>query len=49
MIHVTVLADKVRSINTTTDIGSIKGKQLDLCEGNIIYCYVNCFCLQEKI
>ena len=26
----------------------IEGKQLDLCKGNIIFCYVDCFCLQEK-
>ena len=28
--------------------GSIEGKQLNMCKGNIIFCHVDCFCLQEK-
>ena len=27
---------------------SIGGKQLDLCKGNVIFCRVDCFCLQER-
>ena len=30
------------------DVGSIEGKQLDLCKCNIIFCHVDCFCLQGK-
>ena len=26
----------------------LRGKQLDLWKGNIIFCHVDCFCLQEK-
>ena len=25
------------------------GKLLDLCKGNIIFCHVDCFCLQEEM
>ena len=32
----------------TLTSGSIEGKQLNLCKGNIIFCHVNCFCLQEE-
>ena len=32
----------------TLTSGSIEGKQLNLCRGNIIFCYVDCFCLQER-
>ena len=32
----------------TLTSGSIKGKQLNLCRGNIIFCHVDSFCLQEK-
>ena len=32
----------------TLTSGSIEGKQLNLCKGNIIFCHVDCFCLQEK-
>ena len=32
----------------TLTSGSIKGKQLNLCKGNIIFCHVDCFCLQKK-
>ena len=28
--------------------GSIEGKQLNLCRGNIIFCHVDCFCSQGK-
>ena len=28
--------------------GRIEGKQLNLCKGNIIFCHVDCFCLQGK-
>ena len=28
--------------------GSIEGKQLNLCRGNIIFCHVDSFCLQEE-
>ena len=27
---------------------SIEGKQLNLCKGNIIFCHVDCFSVQEK-
>ena len=30
------------------DVVNIKGNQLDLCEGNIIFCHVDCLCLQGK-
>ena len=29
-------------------MGSIEGKQLDLCKGNTIFCHVDYFCSQEK-
>ena len=29
--------------------GSIEGKQLNLCRGNIIFCHVDSFCLQEEM
>ena len=32
----------------TLTSGSIEGKQLDLCKRNIIFCHVDCFCLQER-
>ena len=32
----------------TLTSGSIEGKQLDLCKCNIIFCHVDCFCLQER-
>ena len=32
----------------TLTSGSIEGNQLDLCKCNIIFCHVDCFCLQEK-
>ena len=32
----------------TLTSGSIEGKQLNLCRGNIIFCHVYSFCLQEK-
>ena len=32
----------------TLKSGSIEGKQLDLCKCNIIFCHVDCFCLQER-
>ena len=30
------------------DVGSIEGRQLDLCKGNIILSHADCFCLQGK-
>ena len=30
------------------DVGSIERKQFDLCKRNIIFCHVDCFCLQER-
>ena len=33
----------------TLTSGAIEGKQLDLCQGNIIFCHVDCFCLQEEM
>ena len=30
------------------DVGSIEGKQLDLCKRNIMFCHVDCLCLQKK-
>ena len=33
----------------TLTSGGIEGKQLDLCNVNIILCHVHCFCLQEEI
>ena len=30
------------------DVGSIEGKQLDLCKGNMIYCHVDCFFKGKK-
>ena len=32
----------------TLTTGSIEGKQLNLCRGYIIFCHVDCLCLQEK-
>ena len=32
----------------TLTFGSIEGKQLNLCRGNIIFCHVDSFCLQEE-
>ena len=32
----------------TLTSGTIEGKQLKLCRGYIIFCDVDCFCLQEK-
>ena len=32
----------------TLTYGSIEGKQLNLCRGNIIFCHVDSFCLLEK-
>ena len=32
----------------TLTSGSIEGKQLDVCKCNIIFCHVDCFCLQER-
>ena len=32
----------------TLTSGSIEEKQLNLCRGYIIFCHVDCFCLQEK-
>ena len=32
----------------TMTSGSIEGKQLNLCRGNIIFCHVDCFRLQER-
>ena len=32
----------------TLTSGTIEGKQLDLCKRNIIFCHVDCFCLQER-
>ena len=32
----------------TLTSGSIEGKQLNLCGGNIIFCHVDFFCLQGK-
>ena len=32
----------------TSTSGSIEGKQLNLCRGNIMFCHVDFFCLQEK-
>ena len=32
----------------TLTSGSIEGKQLSLCRGNIIFCHVDFFCLQGK-
>ena len=29
--------------------GSIEGRQLNLCRGNIIFCHVDSFCLQEEM
>ena len=29
-------------------MGSIDGKQVDICKGNIILSHEDCFCLQEK-
>ena len=26
----------------------LRENQLDLCKGNIIFCHVDCFCLQER-
>ena len=26
----------------------LREKQLDLCKGDIIFCHVDCFCLQER-
>ena len=34
--------------NYEIDVGSIEGKQLDLCKSNIIFCHVDCFCLQGE-
>ena len=33
----------------TLTSGSIEGKQLNLCRGNIIFCHVDSFCLQEEM
>ena len=27
--------------------GSIEGKQLNLCRGYVIFCHIDCLCLQE--
>ena len=32
----------------TLTSGSIEGKRLNLCRGNIIFCHADSFCLQEK-
>ena len=32
----------------TLTSGSIEGKQLDLYKRNVIFCHVDCFCLQER-
>ena len=32
----------------TLTSGSIEGKQLNVCRGNIIFCHVDSFCLQER-
>ena len=32
----------------TLTSGSIEGKQLNLCKGNIIFCHVDCFCIQGE-
>ena len=34
--------------NDIFDDRGIERKQLDMCKGNIIFCHVDCFCLQEK-
>ena len=39
---------QIRKLCNETDVGSIEGKQLNLCRGNIIFCHVDCFCLQER-
>ena len=33
---------------TLTDVCSTEGKQMVMCKGNIIFCHVDCFCLQEE-
>ena len=37
-----------RKLFDDIDVIGIKGKQLDLCKGNMIFCHVDCLCLQEK-
>ena len=39
---------KIGKLCNEIDVGSIEGKQLDLCKRSIIFCHVDCFCLQEK-
>ena len=34
-------------LSNEIDVGSVEGK-LDLCKRNVIFCHVDCFCLQEK-
>ena len=45
-----ILLSKQKSsrIGNNIDVCSIEGKQSDLCKGNIIFCHVDCFCLQER-
>ena len=33
----------------TLTSGSFDGRQLNVCRGNIIFCHVDSFCLQEKM
>ena len=37
-----------REICNDIEVCSIERKQLDLCKRNIIFCHVDCFCLQER-
>ena len=48
MVQIEDSISKVGKLCNDIDVGSIAGKQLNLCKGNIIFCHVDCFCLQER-
>ena len=47
-VQIKTVFGQIRKFCNDIVVGVIEGKQLDLCKCNIIFCHVDCFCLQEK-